>query len=131
MDDTYEKEELPIHLILGASDYAKIKTPSQPRVGQTREPVWEFTKIGWTIMSTGTDDDFTKMLFTKTSMHDYQKLCDLDVLGLQGSPNEEQSIYEDFKEQLRQSKEGWYETGLLWKPGMEDLPSNEREAERD
>ena len=84
----------------------------------------EFKKFGWTIMSPGTDDDFTKMLFTKTSMHDYQKLCDLDVLGLQESPNEEQSIYEDFKEQLRQSKEGWYETGLLWKPGMEDLPSN-------
>ena len=126
MDDTDEKEELPIHLILGASDYAKIKTPSQPRVGQTGEPVGEFTKFGWTIMSPGTDDDFTKMLFTKTSMHDYQKLCNLDVLGLQESPNEEQSIYEDFKEQLRQSKEGWYETGLLWKPGMEDLPSNER-----
>ena len=126
MDDTDEKEELPIHLILGASDYAKIKTPSQPRVGQTGEPVGEFTKFGWTIMSPRTDDDFTKMLFTKTSMHAYQKLCDLDVLGLQESPNEEQSIYEDFKEQLSQSKEGWYETGLLWKPGMEDLPSNER-----
>ena len=26
MDDTDEKEELPIHLIIGASDYAKIKT---------------------------------------------------------------------------------------------------------
>ena len=126
MDDTDEKEELPIHLILGASEYAKIKTPSQPRVGQTGEPVGEFTKFGWTIMSPGTDDDFTKMLFTKTSMHDYQKLCDLDVFGLQKSPNEEQSIYEDFNEQLRQSKEGWYETGLLWKSGMEDLPSNER-----
>ncbi len=127
MEDTDEKEELPIHLILGASDYAKIRTATQPRVGKVGEPVGEFTRFGWTIMSPGTDnDDLTEMLFTKTSMHDYQKLCDLDVLGLQKPLNEEQSIYEDFKEQLSQSEEGWYETGLLWKPEMDHLPSNER-----
>lgn len=126
MEDTDEKEELPIHLILGASDYAKIKTATQPRVGNTGEPVGEFTKFGWTIMSPGTDDDLTKMLFTQSSMHDYQKLCDLDVLGIKEPLKEQQPIYEDFKEQLSQSEEGWYETGLLWKPRVDHLPSNER-----
>ena len=53
MEDTDDKEELPIHLILGASDYAKIKTPTQPRVGESGEPVGELTKFGWTIMSPG------------------------------------------------------------------------------
>ena len=35
-------------------------------------------------------------------------------------------MYEDFKEQLNQSEERWYETGLLWKPRVNHLPSNER-----
>ena len=106
MEDTDEK----------GGDYAQIRTTTQPRVGKVGEPVGEFTRFGWTIVSPGTDNyDLTKMLFTTTSMHDYQKLCDLDVLGLQKPLNEEQSIYEDFKKQLSQSEEGWYETGLLWK----------------
>ena len=127
MEDTDDKEELPIHLILEASDYAKIKTPTQPRVGESGEPVGELTKFGWVIMSPGSDDDdFTKLLFAKSSMQDYQRLCDLDVLGIQEPVDGEQSVYEEFKEQLRQSEDGWYETGLFWKPEAGELPSNER-----
>ena len=51
MDDT--EEELPIHLIIEASDYAKIKTATQPREGNTGEPLRELTKFGWAIMSPG------------------------------------------------------------------------------
>ena len=32
MDDVDTKQELPIHVILGASDYARLKTSSVPRV---------------------------------------------------------------------------------------------------
>ena len=72
------------------------------------------------------DDDVTKLLFAKSSMQDYQRLCDLDVLGIQEPVDGEQSVYEEFKEQLRQSEDGWYETGLFWKPEAGELPSNER-----
>ena len=41
MDDDDTKSELPVHLILGASEYAQIKTETKPRVGQTGEPVAE------------------------------------------------------------------------------------------
>ena len=51
IDDTDIKPELPIHVILGASEYAKIKTNSAPRVGEPGEPTAEFTSFGWTIMS--------------------------------------------------------------------------------
>ena len=34
--------------------------------------------------------------------------------------------WQEFKEQLRQSAEGWYETGLLWKHGHEPLPNNKQ-----
>ena len=61
-------------------------------------------------------------------MQDYQRLCDLDVLDIQEPVDGEQSVYENFKEQLRQSEDGWYETGLFWKPEAGELPSNERRS---
>lgn len=51
MEDKESKDILPVHLILGASDYAKIKTETAPRVGALGEPIGEKTKLGWTIMS--------------------------------------------------------------------------------
>ena len=35
-----------------------------------------------------------------------------------------QEVYERFKEQLKRSSDGWYETGLLWKSGKDSLLSN-------
>jgi len=35
----------------------------------------------------------------------------------------QQLVYDDFKEQMRRSDEGWYETGLLWKHGHDLLPN--------
>ena len=79
MADVDENPQLPVHLILGASEYAKIKTATKPRVGET---VAELTKFCWILMSPGTEDDLTKKLFEKSSVNDYRKLCNLDVLGL-------------------------------------------------
>ena len=55
MDDVDTKQELPIHVILGASEYAKLKTTSVPRVGNPGEPVAELTSFCWTIMSPGAE----------------------------------------------------------------------------
>ena len=44
--DTDTKAELPIHVILGASEYAKLKTNSAPRMGDPGEPVVELTSFG-------------------------------------------------------------------------------------
>ena len=38
MEDKNSKDIMPVHLILGASDYAKIKTETAPRVGALGEP---------------------------------------------------------------------------------------------
>ena len=124
MLDVDDKEELPIHLILGASEYARIKTPTQPRVGQPGEPVAELTKFGWTILSPGLESNLTKSMIAKTSIEDYKRLCDLDVLGLAEKTGVEDTVYQDFKEQLTQTPDGWYETGLLWKPNTDSLPNN-------
>ena len=123
--DNDPKPFLPVHLILGASDYAAIKTAEPPRVGQLGEPVAERTKFGWTIMSSGKELDHSKMLLTQTSHTDYEDLCRLDILGLEDRPeHDQQTVHPEFREQHIRDPEGWYETGLLWKKNHPPLPSN-------
>ena len=75
MEDKDSKDIMPVHLILGASDYAKIKTETAPRVGALGEPIGEKTKLGWTTMSPGKEVDLTPMFCTQTSHADYDNLC--------------------------------------------------------
>ena len=53
MDDNDRKECLPVHMILGANDYALIKTSASTRIGDMRQPITEKTKSGLIIMSSG------------------------------------------------------------------------------
>ena len=53
----------------------------------------------------------------------------IHVLGLEDSPDVDQNlVYEEFKEQLVRSPEGWYETGLFWKGNHLTLPYNKQES---
>ena len=125
MTDCDPKPHLPVHLILGASEYAAIKTSERPRVGLPGEPVAEKTKLGWTIMSPGTEIDHGNMLLTQTSHVDYAELCRLDVLGLEDTPEHDQrAVYAEFREQLVRHPEGWYEASLPWKGNHPPLPNN-------
>ncbi|XP_028405750.1 uncharacterized protein LOC114528320 [Dendronephthya gigantea] len=126
MDDNDSKPVLPIHLILGASEYSRIKTDTKPKIGNPGEPVAELTALGWSLMSPGKEMNLSNTYLTRTSFGDYEQLCNLDVLGLEDrAQGDQQLVYDDFKEQLRRSEEGWYETGLIWKQGHGPLPSNE------
>jgi hypothetical protein len=53
IDDPDTKEKLPIHLVLGNGEYARIKTSTKPLIGGDYEPVAEKTKFDWFIMSPG------------------------------------------------------------------------------
>ena len=126
MLDEDTKTMLPVHLILRASEFARIKTEQGPRIGRPGEPVAEKTRFGWTIMSPGSEPDLSKMLLTQTSQADHESLCRLDVLGLQNpAVGDQEEVYREFREQLQQSPEGWYQTGLPWKGNHPPLPSNE------
>lgn len=89
--DVDTKEALPVHLILGASEIARIKTDQAPCVGSPGEPVAELTRFGWTIMSPGKEPDLSNLLVTQTSRVEYEDLCRLDVLGLKTQPWETRS----------------------------------------
>ena len=104
MDDDHTKSEFPDYLILGASEYAQIKTETKLRVGQPGEPVAEQTRFGWTMISPGKEFDLGSVLFTQTSNVDYENLCRLDVLGLENTPPRSQEN-EEFQEQLTRSPE--------------------------
>ena len=54
MDDVASRDRLPVHLILGAGEYTKLKTiTTPPKIGQPGQPVAELTRFGWTIISPG------------------------------------------------------------------------------
>ena len=70
IDDVELKREFPVHWILGTSEYARIKTETTPKMGKPGEPIAELTRFGWTLMSSGSEQDLTKMFLTQTSRLD-------------------------------------------------------------
>ena len=89
------------------------------------------TKFGWFIMSPGIDFDRNTMLLTQTAHSDFESLCRLDVLGLADTTENDQNVvYEDFKEQLTRDPDGWYETDMPWKANHPNLLTNELGSRR-
>ena len=118
IDDDDTKAELSVHIVLGASDSSKINTNMSARIGKTGVP------FGWMIMSPG-QEDHSNVYLTQSTTHDYEQLYQLDVLGLAESSDGDQNIiYTEFKEQLQRSKQGWYQTGLPWKPNHPTMHNN-------
>ena len=74
MDDHDPKEELPVHVVLGANEFSKIKMKEVPRVGMAGEPVAELTRFGWMIISPGNEIQQNAYL-TRSCQLDYEQLC--------------------------------------------------------
>ena len=129
LNDYNSKSQLPIHVVLGVNEYTKIKTPERARIGLPGEPIAELTKLGWYIISPGKENDIANILFSQTSIHDYEKLCSLDCLGVsekQDKPDD--YVYEKFREQLGRGPGGYYETSLIWKENHPPLRNNEKSS---
>ena len=130
MNENQTKAILPIHVILGACDFTKIKTQERPRIGQVGDPVAELTISGWVIMSTGKDSCYSNVLLRAAAINTYGELCSLDVLGLSDThhlskPDDaDDVVLEKFKRQLTQDENGCYETDLIWKEGKSKLKNN-------
>ena len=106
MEDSDNKEFLPVHVILGASEYANIKRKRGIKVGQKREPVTEYTTRGWVIIAEGKKRTSNCLKLTRSAEADYMELCSLDVLGLKEDASKMDSdIYKQFKDQLGRNEE--------------------------
>ena len=113
MNERDTKPELPVYVILGVNDYVKIKMQKYPRVGKINEPIAEQTKMGWVIMSPDGESDLVSSLYTRTSASDFNRLCDIDVLGVEENHlSHDENVYKKFKQQLERNEGGWYETVL-------------------
>ena len=122
-----ERDQHPVHLILGVGDITRTKTACC-KIGGPDEPIAEKTTLGWTIMGPGKMET-NSLYFTKTSQEDYRQLYSLDVLGLEDRFEGDQSVvHEEFKEQLERKPDGTYSTGLPWKEGHPQLPDNSTNA---
>ena len=75
LQDVDDRPELPAHLILGTSEYARIKTETRPRIGNPGQPVAELTRLGCTLISSGKEVDLTNMFLTQTSSMDFENVC--------------------------------------------------------
>lgn len=117
MNNKYTKSRLPVHLILGAREYAKVKTENASKIGEPVESIAELTNFGWVIMPPGKEPlDITNMLSTQTLNEEYEKLCRLDVLGLSDTPtNDQKIVYTELREELTRDEKGWCETSPTWR----------------
>ena len=98
VNDTDTKEELPIHLILGASEYISIKVQEMPRAGLPGQSVAELTRLGWVLMSPAKEVQLSKLMVIKTSTVNYENCDRLDVLGVADSVNNEGTVHQEFME---------------------------------
>ena len=102
-DDQSQDECLHVLTILGANEYAQIRTRTQPRLGRRGEPVAEFTGFGWALMAPGIETDVGAGFLAIDAVGDYERSCALDVLGLADTPaGDQQEVYKEFREQLTQ-----------------------------
>ena len=103
----------------------KIKMRKCPRVGKINESIAEQTKMGWVIMSPGRESELVTSLYTRTSVNDFNRLCDIDVLGVEENHlSHDENVYKKFKQQLERNEAGWYETGLVWTENKVPLNNN-------
>jgi hypothetical protein len=61
---------LPVHMILGASDYSRVKTTTPAKIGDDEKPVAEKTRLGWTIMSQGQEMNHSYLMLTRSKHED-------------------------------------------------------------
>ena len=86
--------------------------------------------MGWVIMSPGREIELVSSLYTRTSVSDFDRLCDVDVLEVNHLSHHEnhlshhENVYKKFKQQLERNEEGWYGKGLVWTENKVPLNNN-------
>ena len=115
--------------MLGVVDYQRIRTNEPPVLGlnTNMNPVAEFTRLGWTLCGGVTrKTQFEKQYFVNDEKSEFQKLCSLDVQGLEDVMQHEEFNHQKFKDHIKYCEKRYYETALPWKPDHSPLPSNKQ-----
>ena len=114
IDDKNTKAELPVHVILGATEFSCIKTTTKLKIGTPGEPVAKHTLFSWTLIAPEIELNPNNIYLTHNATQDYKRLCKLNVTGVEECGlNDENSVYQRFKKQLERDPSGRYTTSLL------------------
>ena len=62
-----------VHLILGANDFAKVRTGERLPVGRRGDPVAEITRFCWALMSPRAETDLSSVYLFVNSTVDYER----------------------------------------------------------
>ena len=81
LEDRNTRPEIPIHVVMGTSDYAMVKNTTAQKVGLLGQLIAERTLLKCTVMSPGSDEVDSSVLLTKSPAWTIND-CALDVLGL-------------------------------------------------
>ena len=76
-------------------------------------------------MSPGRENNLVSSLYTRTSVSNVDRLCDIDVLGVEVNHlSHDENVYKKFKQQLENNEGDWYEKGLWWAENKVPLNKN-------
>ena len=71
--------------------------------------------MGWVIMPPGRESDLVSSLYTRATLSDIERLCNIDVLGVEENHlSHDDNVYTKFKQQLNRNEGGWNKTGIMW-----------------
>ena len=120
-------DEYPLHVSLGHGTYCRIRTEEVYK-GQPGEPIVEGTTFGRVIH--GGNDSNSQSFFSRDTS-DYERLYDLDVLGVRDrGEDDELDVYTEFKENIVRKHDGRYEVIIPWKPGAKLDGTNKEQSRR-
>ena len=128
-DEDAMDDMLPVHLILGTSDFQRIRTTEPLVLGPNpdRDPGAEFTMLGWTLSgkTVGSEVGAEKGFFMNSTKDEFEQMCSLEVLGLSDELGNEEDFHENFKKNIKRMDDGSYQTRLPWKPDHCAVPTNQ------
>ena len=109
-DEENQQEKLPVHIILGAADYQRIKTTEPQVLGPdpNKDRRAEFTMLGWTLSGRAAHPSLQaeKTFFLKSTRDEFEQMCSLEVLGLKDTPDKQEEFHKDFMDKLQQLEDG-------------------------
>ncbi|UYV67896.1 hypothetical protein LAZ67_5002443 [Cordylochernes scorpioides] len=137
LNDIYQGEERPIHMLIGSDLLSGILT-GRMQILQSGVVATE-TKLGWTVMGPAIGNDMEDSCLIVTSLHvnsfDVQDLWKLDVLGIMDAAETKSrkdligASNTHFKETVKRDKSGKYIVSLPWIAGHPSVPINRRTTE--
>lgn len=116
-DENTFKDYLLVHVILGVTDYQKIKTKEPIIVRKHPEShlFTEFIKLGCTLAGKqGASGTFAELQFFVWSGKDkFKEMCSLDASGIKDERSNATKFCQHFNDQIMLTKDGFYETPFL------------------